>query len=235
VRAIGLVLLVFCAAACGEDAGYTSAANNGEEKSLLVGSWLSEEGAQTVTLGIDEALHMVATFDDGETTTTQEFDLAEQAGDLILRDRARVSEDLVEERRGVQTYFVDFEIFLPLALRKTDDTEFATGVYLSRDDQQVELDGELVLKGRTEVVLMLAADGTWTRTSTAWRYFEYDDDDAVQFLDPPLEVETITTGTWEEPGARQLRLVESAGAYDVTVPLRNGHLPSDDIFWRQPN
>ncbi len=234
MRAIAFVSVLILVAGCGDDAGYSSD-RDPQDDSLLIGAWLAEDGGRTVALDIDDGLHMRATVRDGGAEQTLEFDLIEQDGDLVLLDRARVNADLIEERRSVQSYFVDFELFLPLALRKTDATEHVEGVYLARDDLQVDLDGELVLKERTEVVLMLDADGGWVRTSTASRFFEYDDAGEVRFLEPPLVVESQTQGAWQDPGDRQLRLIESTGAYDVTVPLRNGHLPSDDIFWRQPN
>lgn len=229
---LAVVLLV---AGCSDDAGYATNDPEPEARSLLVGNWASTEGDRTVALEISEDLHMVATVTDGGQEQVAQFDLVEQDGDLVTLDRVRVTGDIIEDRRSTQSYFVDFELFLPLALRKTDTTDHVEGVYLARDERQVELDGELVLKSRTEIVLMLVQGGTWVRTATDTEFFDYDGAGELRFLDPPLTVESQTRGTWQDPGDRQLRLIESTGAYDVTLPFRQRHLPSDDIFWRQPN
>lgn len=233
MRAISLALLLLFFAGCGEDAGYATDSDSVTEPSLLVGNWISEGDGDPVQLAIDAELHMVATITTDSGPQTVEFDLTEQGGDLVLRDRVRTGDGGVEERRATQTYYVDFEVFIPLALRKTDDTEGTPGVYLARDDQHVEIAGEFILRARTETVLILDPDGSWVRTNTGSSFFEYDDEGEIRYLEPPLKVESQSNGTWEDVGTNQLRLVESEGAYDVTVPLRAGHLPSDDVFRRQ--
>ena len=234
MRTISALITLTLLSGCAQEAKYAMDGAGDQDLSKLVGRWKGDLNDQEVQLDIDDQLHMTQTTRTDEGEIRSEYDLTAQDGELVVYQDVSLGGDMVESRHSTQSYFVDFEVFLPIALIKEEDPDDAAGTYRAFDIEAVEVGDEMVVRRETRAEMVLNTDGTWARVTTASTYYEYDGAQQLAPINPPLTVTVESAGTWSSPSDRMLSFTNEGTGETQVVPWREGSLPGTATFWRQP-